>query len=302
VLARGGDIRLEGVEIAANTAARSGGGVLVEGGTASVLKATLHGDGAGQAGGAIAVLGAGSAQIDSATIIGNSAAGFAGGGVFFGGAWAASDLSRSIGAGNAAAQGADVALVGGAWGGADNLFGVAALTDGRPRHEIPAGMAQALADDAIAPGAVFDAIEPVTGGGQAGMRQAAGETVAPAAGFDKSAIDALAAYAGVDAVGVARDAAFLDPFGPGLADIGALEAVRQALPGSVGILPAGAPVPGDLSGGAADLTGTAADFNGAALTGMGDDDRLGMIGATSAAQFAHDGMFLTYDEDGDGTA
>lgn len=126
--------------------------------------------------------------------------------------------------------------------------------------------------------------------------------MAPAAGFDKSAIDALAAYAGVDAVGVARDAAFLDPFGPGLADIGALEAVRQALPGSVGILPAGAPVPGDLSGGAADLTGTAADFNGAALTGMGDDDRLGMIGATSAAQFAHDGMFLTYDEDGDGTA
>jgi hypothetical protein len=172
VLARGGDIRLEGVEIAANTAARSGGGVLVEGGTASVLKATLHGDGAGQAGGAIAVLGAGSAQIDSATIIGNSAAGFAGGGVFFGGAWAASDLSRSIGAGNAAAQGADVALVGGAWGGADNLFGVAALTDGRPRHEIPAGMAQALADDGIAPGAVFDAIEPVTGGGQAGRRQA----------------------------------------------------------------------------------------------------------------------------------
>jgi hypothetical protein len=152
--------------------------VLAEGGTASVVNATLHGTDAGQEGSAIAVLGAGAAQIDSATITGNSAAAFAGGGVFFGGSGAASDLPRSIVAGNGAAQGAaqgaDAALMGGIWGGA-------ALTDGRSGHDVPAGMAQVLADDGIALAAVFDAINPLMGGGLAAAGGAFGDTVALAA-------------------------------------------------------------------------------------------------------------------------
>ncbi|MFT6225998.1 MAG: hypothetical protein ACJARE_000386 [Paracoccaceae bacterium] len=103
-------------------------------------------------------------------------------------------------------------------------------------------------------------------------------------------------------MGIAWTTVFLDPFGPGLADIGALEAVRQALPSLVGPLPAGAPVLGDLLSGASDLSGTAADFNGAAFANMGADDLLLFTDATSAAQVSHDGTFLTFDADGDGVA
>ncbi|MFT6225999.1 MAG: hypothetical protein ACJARE_000387 [Paracoccaceae bacterium] len=198
VLSRDGSVDMTGVQIRDNVAGNgdSDGGVLAEGGTASVVNATLHGNDAGQEGSAIAVLGAGAAQIDSATITGNSAVGFAGGGVFFGGSGAASDLPRSIVAGNGAAQGVDVALMGGTLGGADNLFGVAALIDGRSGHDVPAGMAQVLADDGIALAAVFDAINPLTGGGLAAAGGAFGDTVALAAAFDNPAIDANAAFGG----------------------------------------------------------------------------------------------------------
>ncbi|MFT7391032.1 MAG: CSLREA domain-containing protein, partial [Paracoccaceae bacterium] len=171
---------------------------------------------------------------------------------------------------------------------------------------------------------VFDSIDPFTGGGDVSFTGTGLPFVALNASFTNPAIDAyvfvpqstdpifrnltqqevdifVAPY-NFDAIGSARAAAFLDPLGTDLADFGAYELVRQALPALSGALPGGAPVMGDLGGGAARLLDAPSAYDGAAFVNMGRDDGLTFAGATSAAQFSYDGTFLRYDVDLDGKA
>jgi predicted outer membrane repeat protein len=296
-----GDVTLQGVEIGGNQAI-SGGGAMVDGGVTRLLNATIHGNIAASFGGGVASLGAGGVTLTNATVTGNTAKAFAGGGVLLGGVGAPSLIENSIVAGNAGPRGADVALMGGDWGVQNTLFGTAALTDGRAGHDAAASVVPVLADMGVGLDKVFETLDAAGLGGLATDMGGIGKTVALAATFSNPAIDAGLDLIDTDALGAPRAVAFIDPFGVDAADLGAVEAVRQALPGLVGLLATGAPVVGDLGAGAADLSGAAADFDGAALANLSADDALLFAGATSAAQFGYDGTFLTYDSDLDGVA
>jgi predicted outer membrane repeat protein len=163
---------------------------------------------------------------------------------------------------------------------------------------------------------IFDAIDPVTGGGQLALNGGRHETAALKASFSNPAMDASQTndpgrlsekvpllslpYALLDANGTPRDSAFLDPAGLGFADVGAVEALRQPLTDLFAALPDGAPVLADLSGGASGPSGDAALFDGAAFLDFGTNDRLVFDGAATPGQFSFAGNMLTYDADGDG--
>ena len=150
---------------------------------------------------------------------------------------------------------------------------------------------------------VFFALDEFSGGGDYFFEPGVFAGVPLALNFLNPTLDAGGPDGGVDALGAPRAAAFLDPLGVDLSDLGAVEMRRLALARcGRARCPEGLPVLGDLGAVAADLNGAAAQFNGAALLNKGVDDRLLFTDATSAAQFSFDGALLSYDADGDGTA